>query len=72
MSGTPAEVFAQAAELRRMGLGVPGVTTAVDDLRQAGLLAPGPAALTIEQAAGVLQGAFTELPAPAGAGPYTV
>jgi energy-coupling factor transport system ATP-binding protein len=72
LSGTPAEVFAQAAELRRMGLGVPGVTTAVDDLRQAGLLAPGPAALTVEQAAGVLQGAFTELPAPVGAGPYTV
>jgi energy-coupling factor transporter ATPase len=72
MSGTPAEIFARAAELRRMGLGVPGVTAAVDDLRQAGLLAPGPAALTVEQAAGVLQGAFTGLPAPVGAGPYIV
>jgi len=58
MSGTPAEVFTQAAELRHMGLGVPDVTAAVDDLRQAGLLAPGPAALTVEQAADMLRGAF--------------
>ncbi len=58
MSGTPAEVFGQAAELRRMGLGVPGVTEAVDDLRQDGLLPPGPAALTVEQAVTLLQGAF--------------
>jgi energy-coupling factor transport system ATP-binding protein len=72
MSGSPAEVFTQAAELRRMGLGVPGVTAAVDDLRQAGLLAPGPAALTVEQAANMLQGAFTGLPAPVGAGPFSV
>jgi energy-coupling factor transporter ATPase len=58
MSGTPAEIFARAAELKRIGLGVPGVTEAVDDLRQAGLLPPGPAALTVEQAAAMLQGAF--------------
>jgi energy-coupling factor transport system ATP-binding protein len=58
MSGPPAEVFARAAELKRMGLGVPGVTAAVDDLRQAGLLAPGPAALTVAQAADLLRGAF--------------
>jgi energy-coupling factor transporter ATPase len=58
LSGTPAEVFSRAAELRRMGLGVPGVTAAVDDLRQAGLLPPGPAALTVEQAAQLLEGAF--------------
>ncbi len=58
MSGTPAEIFAQAAELRRMGLGVPSVTEAVDDLRQAGLLPPGAAALTVEQATVLLEGAF--------------
>jgi energy-coupling factor transporter ATPase len=58
MSGTPAEIFARAPELRRMGLGVPGVTAAVDDLREAGLLPPGPAALTVEQAAAMLQVAF--------------
>ena len=58
MSGTPSEVFAQAGALRRMGLDVPGVTAAVDDLRQAGLLPAGPAALTVAQAADLLQGAF--------------
>ena len=58
MSGTPAEIFAQAAELRRMGLGVPSVTEAVDDLRQAGLLPAGPAVLTVEQATALLQGTF--------------
>jgi energy-coupling factor transporter ATPase len=58
MSGTPAEIFARADELRRMGLGVPGVTEAVDDLRQAGLLPPGPAALTVAQAAALLESAF--------------
>ena len=58
MSGTPAEVFAHAPELRRLGLGVPAVTAAVDDLRQAGLLPPGPAALTVEQAVELIQGAF--------------
>ncbi len=58
MSGTPAEVFAQAAELRRMGLGVPSVTEAVDDLRQAGLLPPGPAVLTVDEATSLLEGAF--------------
>ena len=63
MSGTPAEVFAQAAELRRLGLGVPAVTAAVDDLRQAGLLPPGPAALTVAQAETTLQSAFSAAPA---------
>jgi energy-coupling factor transporter ATPase len=58
MSGTPAEVFTRAAELRRMGLGVPGVTAAVDELRQAGLLPPGPAALTVEQGTALLEGAL--------------
>jgi ABC-type multidrug transport system ATPase subunit len=58
MSGSPAEIFTQAAELRQMGLGVPGVTAAIDDLRQAGLLPPGEAALTVDQAAAILQGAF--------------
>ncbi len=58
MSGPPSEIFARAAELRAMGLGVPGVTEAVDDLRQAGLLPPGEAALTVEQAARMLQGAL--------------
>jgi ABC-type multidrug transport system ATPase subunit len=70
MSGTPAEVFAQAAELRRMGLGVPGITAAVDDLREAGVLPPGRAALTVVQAADLLQHAFSALPAPAGASSY--
>jgi energy-coupling factor transporter ATPase len=58
MSGSPAEVFARAAELRRLGLDVPAVTAAVDDLRQAGLLPAGPAALTVDQAVGFLRGAF--------------
>ena len=61
MSGSPAEIFSQATELRRMGLGVPGVTAAVDDLRQAGLLPPGAAALTVEQTAAMLHRAFNRV-----------
>jgi energy-coupling factor transporter ATPase len=58
MSGSPAEIFTRAAELRQMGLGVPGVTAAIDDLRQAGLLPPGEAALTVDQAAALIQALF--------------
>jgi energy-coupling factor transport system ATP-binding protein len=60
LSGTPAEVFARADELRELGLGVPGVTEAVDELRRAGLLPPGEPALTVGQAIALLQRAHCE------------
>jgi len=72
MSGTPAEVFAHAPELRRLGLGVPAVTAAVDDLRQAGLLPPGPAALTVPQAESLFLSAFNAPATAAGVQPVSV
>jgi energy-coupling factor transport system ATP-binding protein len=55
MIGPPAEVFGRAAQLRELGLGVPGVTEALAHLQAEGLLpAIGPA-LTVEQGAQMLE-----------------
>jgi energy-coupling factor transport system ATP-binding protein len=55
MEGTPAGVFAQAAELRSLGLGVPAVTEVVGGLAAAGLLPPEtPTVTTVEEAVAVL------------------
>jgi hypothetical protein len=48
-------VFAQAAELRSLGLGVPAVTEVVGGLAAAGLLPPEtPTVTTVEEAVAVL------------------
>jgi energy-coupling factor transport system ATP-binding protein len=49
-SGTPGEIFSRAAELRQLGLDVPGVTVVADELIQAGLLPEGTTVYTTEQA----------------------
>jgi len=51
---------------------VPGVTAVVDDLRIAGLLPPGPAALTVEQAVGLMQAALTPAALAVGQPPVAV
>ena len=55
--GTPAEVFGQVELLAETGLAAPSITTLMERLHQAGLLAdPGPV-LTVEDAAKILVGA---------------
>lgn len=56
MCGPPGQVFGQAHRLRELGLGVPAVTEALAQLRQAGLVGPGETALSVEQAALMLAG----------------
>lgn len=55
MIGTPAEIFSQPQRLRDLGLDVPPVTDAVDQLRQAGLISGAVTALTVAQAAEILE-----------------
>jgi energy-coupling factor transport system ATP-binding protein len=54
MTGPPSEIFSQPQQLRDLGLGVPAVTDAVDQLRQAGLIKSVTTALTVAQAAEIL------------------
>jgi energy-coupling factor transport system ATP-binding protein len=59
LEGTPATVFSQAAELRRLGLDVPIVTGVVGGLVAAGLLPPTtPTVTTVAEAVAVLSGAL--------------
>ena len=53
--GTPQEIFSQPDRLRELGLGVPAVTDAIDQLQQAGILGDVGTVLTVEEAAAVLQ-----------------
>jgi len=55
-SGTPGEIFSRAAELRQLGLDVPGVTVVADELIRAGLLPEGTTVYTTEQAVEVIGG----------------
>lgn len=55
MSGTAAEVFGRAGELRALGLGVPGVTEAVARLQTAGVVRQPNVALTVPQGAALLE-----------------
>ena len=50
MQGSPAEIFGHAQELRRMGLDAPAVAMLMDRLAEQGLIRPGPAVYTVEQA----------------------
>ena len=52
MQGTPREIFSRRQQLREMGLGVPDVTAATDDLQTAGYL--NQLALTVPEAADLL------------------
>jgi energy-coupling factor transport system ATP-binding protein len=54
MAGAPAEIFARAAELRAMGLEVPGVTDTLARLQADDVLAEAGVVLTVEDAVGVL------------------
>jgi len=65
--GSPAEVFGRPEMLRELGLGVPPVTDALDQLRQAGLIDLPSTPLTVEQAAEMLEAVFK----PVAAGPST-
>jgi energy-coupling factor transport system ATP-binding protein len=58
MTGAPAEVFGRAQFLREMGLGVPGVTEAVSQLQGKGVIRDGSVALTVQQAAEMLERAL--------------
>jgi energy-coupling factor transport system ATP-binding protein len=59
LEGTPAEVFAQAAQLRQLGLGVPAVTEVMERLANAGVLRPATTVYTLEQAVAVLRAVLT-------------
>ncbi len=50
MQGSPAEIFGHAQELRGMGLDAPAVAMLMDRLAEQGLIRPGPAVYTVEQA----------------------
>ncbi len=50
MQGSPSEIFGHAQELRRMGLDAPAVAMLMDRLAEQGLIRPGPAVYTVEQA----------------------
>jgi energy-coupling factor transport system ATP-binding protein len=54
MQGTPAAIFGRAQELRELGLDVPDVTQVVEALMEAGLLPPGLAVCTLQQAIDVV------------------
>lgn len=58
MQGTPAEVFSQADRLQGIGLDVPGVTAAMNALRQANLLSVNGTIFTVPQAVEVLEKAL--------------
>lgn len=53
MEGVPAELFAKAEELRKLGLGVPPVADLVRELRQAGVDVP-PSVMTVDELVGRL------------------
>lgn len=53
VSGTPQEVFAQTRLLRKIGVGVPQITSLTEKLRQENILDSEPA-VTVEQAEGML------------------
>ncbi len=55
MHGTPAEIFAQSARLRELGLDIPAVTTAVEALAAAGLVQTQQVVYTLDQAIALLQ-----------------
>jgi energy-coupling factor transport system ATP-binding protein len=54
MSGTPREVFAQAQQLRELGLGVPSVADAIARLQSEGSLPTNGIALTVAEAVALL------------------
>lgn len=60
MIGTPAEIFGRADHLRQIGLGVPPVTDALDQLKQAGIIASDGPVLTISQAVALMEQVLNE------------
>ena len=60
MSGTPGEVFGQPQLLRDLGLGVPTVTAVIDRLQELNLIDRTGVALTVTQAAEILEKVLNE------------
>jgi energy-coupling factor transport system ATP-binding protein len=60
MIGTPTEVFGKPDRLRQIGLGVPAVTDAVDQLARRGLVKPHAPPLNVEQAANIVEQVLNE------------
>lgn len=56
MNGTPREIFARPQPLRELGLDVPSVTDAIERLQSAGVVPGRAVALTVEDAARMLEG----------------
>jgi energy-coupling factor transport system ATP-binding protein len=59
MEGPPAQIFADSAKLRELGLDVPVSTATVEAIVNAGLLASAPTVYTVEQAANLLTHALS-------------
>jgi energy-coupling factor transport system ATP-binding protein len=60
MVGSPTEVFSQPQMLQDLGLGVPAVTEAIDQLQDAGIIDKTKIALTVTQAVEVLEAVLYE------------